>query len=91
MLNIAAVPILNITLRNNLLDAIPIKKFLKEKNFCIFLLDDHKKSIKGRCVFVKAEELHPHASYDEPLRKKVRIDELLAFQQLLNLNIDKSI
>jgi hypothetical protein len=47
MLNIAAVPILNITLRNNLLDAIPIKKFLKEKNFCIFLLDDHKKSIKG--------------------------------------------
>ena len=28
MLNIAAVPILNITLRNNLLDVIPIKRYL---------------------------------------------------------------
>jgi hypothetical protein len=47
MLNIAAVPILNITLRNNLLDAIPIKKFLKDNNILLFLLDDHKNSIKG--------------------------------------------
>jgi hypothetical protein len=47
MLNIAAVPILNITLRNNLLDAIPINKFLKDRNICLFLLDDHKKSVKG--------------------------------------------
>lgn len=31
MLNIAAVPILNITLRNNLLDVLPIKKVIKRK------------------------------------------------------------
>lgn len=47
MLNIAAVPILNITLRNNLLDVLPIKAFLKKQNFCLFLLDDHKPMIKG--------------------------------------------
>lgn len=47
LLNVAAVPILNITLRNNLLDVFPIKQWLKEKNICLFLLDDHKNSIKG--------------------------------------------
>jgi amino acid permease len=47
MLNIAAVPILNITLRNNLLDVLPIKKYLKKKNCCLILLDDHKNSVKG--------------------------------------------
>jgi len=47
MLNIAAVPILNITLRNNLLDVIPIKKYLRKKNCCLCLLDDHKNSVKG--------------------------------------------
>lgn len=47
MLNIAAVPILNITLRNNLLDFLPIKSYLKRKNKCLFLLDDTKKSVKG--------------------------------------------
>ena len=47
MLNIAAVPILNITLRNNLLDFLPIKQYLKKKNKCLFLLDDTKKSVKG--------------------------------------------
>ena len=40
MLNMAAVPILNITLRNNLLDVFPIKKFLKRKKCCFFLLND---------------------------------------------------
>ena len=47
LLNIAAVPILNITLRNNLLDVIPIKRYIREKNCCTFLLDDHKNSVKG--------------------------------------------
>lgn len=47
MLNIAAVPILNITLRNNLLDLLPIKRILRENNICLFLLDDSKKIVKG--------------------------------------------
>lgn len=47
MLNIAAVPILNITLRNNLLDVVPIKKYLKKKNCCLILLQDQKNSVKG--------------------------------------------
>jgi len=40
MLNIAAVPILNITLRNNLLDVIPVKPFLRKKKCCLCLLED---------------------------------------------------
>jgi amino acid permease len=47
MMNIAAVPILNITLRNNLLDVVPIKPYLRRKNCCLFLLDDHKNTVKG--------------------------------------------
>jgi hypothetical protein len=47
MMNIAAVPILNITLRNNLLDVIPVKPFIRKKKRCMCLLDDHKNSIKG--------------------------------------------
>lgn len=47
MLNMAAVPILNITLRNNLLDVIPVKIWIKKYNRCLCLLDDHKKSVKG--------------------------------------------
>ena len=47
MLNVAAVPILNITLRNNLLDVLPVKSYLRKKNCCLCLLDDHKNSIKG--------------------------------------------
>jgi len=47
MLNIAAVPVLNITLRNNLLDVIPVKPFLLRKRMCLCLLKDHKNSIKG--------------------------------------------
>ena len=47
LLNIGAVPVLNITLRNNLLEVLPIKKYIKRKNRCLCLLDDHKRSIKG--------------------------------------------
>ena len=47
MLNVAAVPILNITLRNNLLDVLPIKPFIRRKKRCLCLLDDHKNHIKG--------------------------------------------
>jgi len=47
MLNIAAVPILNITLRNNLLDVIPVKRWLRQRNCCLCLLQDHLNSIKG--------------------------------------------
>jgi len=47
MLNIAAVPILNITLRNNLLDVIPVKRWLRKKRCCLCLLKDYKNSIKG--------------------------------------------
>ena len=47
MLNIAAVPILNITLRNNLLDVVPVKRWLRKRNCCLCLLQDHKNSIKG--------------------------------------------
>lgn len=47
MLNIAAVPILNITLRNNLLDLLPIKRILRDNNCCLFLLDDSSNMVKG--------------------------------------------
>lgn len=47
MLNVAAVPILNITLRNNLLDALPIKKWIEQSGRCLFLLEDHKNWVKG--------------------------------------------
>ena len=47
MMNIAAVPILNITLRNNLLEVFPIKNWIRARGKCLFLLEDHKNSIKG--------------------------------------------
>jgi hypothetical protein len=47
MLNVAAVPILNITLRNNLLDVIPVKKWIKSSGRCMCLMNDQKKSVKG--------------------------------------------
>ena len=47
MLNFAAVPVLNITLRNNLLEVLPIKRYLRRKRCCLFLLDDEKNSVKG--------------------------------------------
>jgi len=47
MLNSTAVPILTITLRNNLLSVIPIKKWIKQSGTCLWLLDDTKRSVKG--------------------------------------------
>ena len=47
LLNIAALPILTITLRNNILDVIPIKQYLRNRNKCLFLIDDNKNYIKG--------------------------------------------
>jgi len=47
MLNMAAVPILNITLRNNLLEVLPIKQYLRQKNRCLWLLEDHRNVVKG--------------------------------------------
>lgn len=47
MLNMAAVPILNITLRNNLLDVLPIKRWIKNSGRCLFLLEDHRTVVKG--------------------------------------------
>jgi len=47
MLNVAAVPILNITLRNNLLDVIPVKRWIRKANCCLCLLQDQKNSVKG--------------------------------------------
>lgn len=47
MLNMAAVPILNITLRNNLLEVLPIKQYLRQKKRCLWLLEDHRNVVKG--------------------------------------------
>jgi len=47
MLNMAAVPILNITLRNNLLDVLPIKRWIRNSGYCLFLLEDHRTVVKG--------------------------------------------
>ena len=47
MLNMAAVPILNITLRNNLLDVLPIKRWIRNSGRCLFLLEDHRTVVKG--------------------------------------------
>ena len=47
ILNIAAVPILNITLRNNILEVLPLKAWIKRNKKCMCLLNDDKKSVKG--------------------------------------------
>lgn len=49
MLNVAAVPILTITLRNNLMEVLPIKKWLKscDCSCARFLLQDKRRSVKG--------------------------------------------
>ena len=47
MLNIAAVPILNITLRNNILDVIPVKHYIHRKRKCLWLLNDQSNLVKG--------------------------------------------
>jgi len=47
MLNVSAVPILTITLRNNFMQVIPVKRWIKNMGCCKILLDDHKRSVKG--------------------------------------------
>ena len=47
MFNISAVAVLNITLRNNLLEVIPIKQWLLHHNICTWLTKDHLNSVKG--------------------------------------------
>jgi len=49
MLNISSVPILTITLRNNLMEVLPIKRWLSKSNNCVckFLLQDDRKLVKG--------------------------------------------
>ena len=47
MLNVSAVPILTITLRNNFMQVVPVKRWIRQWGCCKFLLDDHKRSVKG--------------------------------------------
>ena len=47
MLNVSSVPVLTITLRNNLMEIIPIKKWLRKYRCCHRLLDDTKRTVKG--------------------------------------------
>ena len=47
MLNVSAVPILLITLRNNFMQVVPVKRWIRQCGCCKFLLDDHKRSVKG--------------------------------------------
>ena len=42
MLNVSAVPILTITLRNNIMEVVPIKKWLTKYRCCHVLLDVSK-------------------------------------------------
>ena len=47
MLNVSAVPILTITLRNNFMQVVPIKRWIRNWGHCLFLLEDHRRSVKG--------------------------------------------
>ena len=47
MLNVAAVPILTITLRNNFMQVIPVKRWIKDIGCCKILLEDHRRLVKG--------------------------------------------
>jgi len=47
LLNVSAVPILLITLRNNMLKIVPFKDWIRQCNCGLFLLDDDKKWVKG--------------------------------------------
>ena len=39
MLNVAAVPVLTITLRNNIMQVVPIKRWIRNSGMCLFLLE----------------------------------------------------
>ena len=47
MFNISAVAVLNITLRNNLLEVLPIKQWLLHQKICTWLTKDHLNTVKG--------------------------------------------
>ncbi len=47
MLNVSAVPILTITLRNNFMQVVPVKRWIRQGGYGLFLLEDHKRSVKG--------------------------------------------
>jgi len=47
LLNVSAVPILLITLRNNMLQVVPFKSWIERCGCMLFLLDDHKRWVKG--------------------------------------------
>ena len=52
MLNVSAVPILVITLRNNFLQVVPLKRWIREIGCCKILLEDHRRSVKGLWSFI---------------------------------------
>ena len=54
MLNVAAVPILTITLRNNLMEVLPIKRWLRQCDCSCsrWLLEDKKRTVKGAWSFI---------------------------------------
>ena len=47
MLNVSAVPILTITLRNNFLQVVPVKRWIKNWGCCQLLLEDNRRDVKG--------------------------------------------
>uniref|UniRef100_A0A7S3I794 Amino acid transporter transmembrane domain-containing protein n=1 Tax=Favella ehrenbergii TaxID=182087 RepID=A0A7S3I794_9SPIT len=54
MLNVSAVPILTITLRNNFMQVVPVKRWIRNSNCgCLmFLLDDKRRLVKGVWSFI---------------------------------------
>ena len=47
MLNVSAVPILTITLRNNFMQVVPVKRWIRNLGCCQILLEDHRRLVKG--------------------------------------------
>ena len=47
MLNVSAVPILTITLRNNFMQVVPVKRWIRNAGCCKLLLEDHRRLVKG--------------------------------------------
>ena len=47
MLNVSAVPILTITLRNNFMQVVPVKRWIRNWGHCQLLLEDHRRDVKG--------------------------------------------
>ena len=55
MLNISAVPILTITLRNNFMQVVPVKRWIRNSGCCKLLLE--VSCVKNRCFFVFVSKL----------------------------------